>query len=276
MSNELDHTVSDVPAIYDDNLVAMAENAERRIEAIKRIKLAALSVTNANDWTDQGGKPYLAVSGGEKVARLFGISWRIDPPIEERTEDGHFSFIFKGYFSLGNSEIEAIGTRSSRDGFFSTNKGKTLPPSEIDRNDVKKSAYTNCVGNGVTRLLGIRNMTWEDLAKVGISRESVSKIEYKKQEMSEESKDMKVEIRRMILEMVEQDEAQAKDLLEVLTRFTGKDGKQVPGKKSVEQMSEAQVKVTYGKVKKEYEKWQKNQPPKTDDGGKFDGKQQST
>lgn len=257
MSDMVPINQNDVPAIYDDNLVAMAENAERRIEAIKRIKLAALSVTNAHDWTDQGGKPYLQVSGGEKVARLFGISWRIDPPVEERTEDGHFSFIFKGYFSLGNSEIEAIGTRSSRDSFFSARKGGDLPPSEIDRNDVKKAAYTNCIGNGVTRLLGIRNMTWDDLSKVGISRENVNKIEYKKQEMSDDAKNMKAEIRRMILEMVGNDQEQAKDLLEVITRFTGKDGKEVPGKKSVDAMSEAQVKVAYGKVKKEYEKWKK-------------------
>ena len=79
-------------SIESDNLVIMAENAEKRVDAINRIKKAALKVTNKHDWTDQGGKPYLQVSGSEKVARLFGISWRLDEPIMEVDEDRHFSY----------------------------------------------------------------------------------------------------------------------------------------------------------------------------------------
>ena len=258
---------ADVPAIADDNLVAMAEQAERRIQAINRIKRAALAVTNKQDWTNQGGKPYLQVSGGEKVARLFGISWRIDEPILEVDEDRHFSYTYKGYFRLGGAEIEAIGARSSRDPFFSKKGDKDVPPSEIDRNDIKKSSLTNCIGNGITRLLGIRNLSWDDLKETGINSEDIGKIDYKKKEMSEEGKDQKAEIRKMILEMVGQDPEQAKSLLEQITRFTGRDGTEVPGKKSVDQMSEAQVKVTYGKVKKEYEKWQKGAGNSGDPGG---------
>jgi len=56
-----------------------------------------------------------------------------------------------------------------------------LPISEIDQGDIKKSAYTNCIGNGITRLLGIRNLTYADLEEfAGIRKEQITKVEYKK------------------------------------------------------------------------------------------------
>lgn len=164
--------------LADDQLIAVAEAAERRIEAVNKIKRLALRVTNERDWRDQGGNPYCQVSGNEKVARLFGVSWRLDEPIRENHEDGHFSYSFKGYFSMGTAEIEVIGTRSSKDPFFSGSKDRPIPPSEIDSNDVKKGAMTNCLGNGISRLLGIRNLTWDDLKEAGIDREKIGKVKY--------------------------------------------------------------------------------------------------
>ena len=185
-----EEVTTDVPAIADDNLVAIAEKAEKRIDAINKIKRVALKVTNHNDWIDQNGRPYLQTSGAEKVARLFGISWRIDEPEFVQEEDGHFSYTYKGYFSLQGVTIEAIGTRSSKDGFFKKydyskkdENGKAirveLPPSEIDKGDVKKAAYTNCIGNGITRLLGIRNLTYDDLKEAGIDVSKITQVEYK-------------------------------------------------------------------------------------------------
>jgi putative AlgH/UPF0301 family transcriptional regulator len=167
--------------ILDDTLVSLAEQAEKRINAMKKIKQVSLKLTNRHDWTDQGGKPYLQVSGAEKIARMFGISWRISEPICEQQDGGHFSFTYKGYFSLAGATIEAIGTRNSKDGFFKKyDWSKTdedgnsikeeLPASEIDRGDVKKAAFTNCIGNGIVRLLGLRNLTIIDWALRFIKR----------------------------------------------------------------------------------------------------------
>lgn len=175
-----------VPVIASETLIAIAEQAEKRADAMNKIKKVAIKLTNKFDWTDQGGKPYLQVSGAEKIARLFGISWRIDEPEFEREESGHFTYSYKGYFSLAGATIEAIGTRSSKDGFFKkygyeSGSKQELPPSEIDKGDVKKSAYTNCIGNGITRLLGIRNMTYEDLQEfAGITQDMIGKVDYKK------------------------------------------------------------------------------------------------
>jgi hypothetical protein len=195
MENEIvETTCTDVVAtpITDDTLISLAEQAERRIDAMTKIKKVSLKLTNRHDWTDQGGKPYLQVSGAEKIARMFGISWKISDPTLENQEGGHFGFTYKGFFSLAGASIEVIGTRSSKDGFFKkydysekdtegNNVKKELPPSEIDRGDVKKAAYTNCIGSGITRILGLRNMTYEDLEEfAGITKDMIVTVGYKK------------------------------------------------------------------------------------------------
>jgi len=166
--------------LSSDKIVELAENAEKRIEAVNKIKQMALRVTNSNDWVDMGGKPYLQSSGAEKIARLFGICWQIEEPTIEYDEDGHFTYTYKGTFTLIKQgvSIEAVGTRSSRDPLFSKSHGKDIPPSEISKADVKKSAYTNLTANGITRLLGIRNLSWDDVKNANIS--ITQKVEYKK------------------------------------------------------------------------------------------------
>jgi hypothetical protein len=178
-------TQQDMAPIADDTLLYVAQQAERRIEAIKRIKQMALSITNATDWTDQQGKPYIMASGSEKIANLFNISWQIEEPQIETEDDGHFTYTYRGTFILGGRSIQVDGSRSSKDPFFKkyeTVNGERVekPLSAIDRRDVKMAAMTNLLGNGITRILGIRNLTWEDLrAYAGITQEMVnSKIKY--------------------------------------------------------------------------------------------------
>jgi hypothetical protein len=88
---------------------------------------------------------------------------------------------------MGGRSFEVEGSRSSRDSFFKQNDWedgkKTEKPIEKrdNRRDVKMAALTNLLGNGITRLLGIRNLTWGDLEKfAGIKKEEVGKVEYKK------------------------------------------------------------------------------------------------
>ena len=196
MSNEIidvSNEIMESPPLEDATLIQLAEQAEKRIDAMVKIKRVSLKSTNRHDWVDQGGKPYLQVSGAEKIARMFGISWKISEPVCENQEGGHYIFTYKGFFSLAGASIEVIGTRSSKDGFFKKydwsqkdtdgNSIKTeLPASEVDRGDVKKAAYTNCIGSGITRILGLRNMTYEDLEEfAGIKKDDIQSVGYKKE-----------------------------------------------------------------------------------------------
>lgn len=174
-----------VPAIADDNLMRVAEMAEKRIDAVIKIKQMALKVTNAGDWVDQSGRPYLFVSGSEKIANLFNISWRIDEPVVDTEADGHFTYTLRGVFSIPGRSISAEGSRSSKDPFFKkydwNNGVKTEKPiSSIDRRDVRMAALTNLLGNGITRLLGIRNLSYDDLEKfAGIKKDMIASVDYK-------------------------------------------------------------------------------------------------
>lgn len=170
------------------DIIEIAEVADRRVEAINRIKLAALRTTNANDWVDEGGRPYLQASGAEKIARVFGVSWRIEPPQAEFLPDGHFCYVVHGTFTLGGASIDAIGYRASNDPFFTVRwdqggKKITLSPADVDRGNVMRAAYTNCIINGITRILGIRNLTWSELAPLGIIPET--RVQYKDKRLRE-------------------------------------------------------------------------------------------
>lgn len=178
-----------VMTLDSEQLVELAEKAEKRVKALSKIKTAALLMTTKNDWVDQNGKPYLQVSGAEKIGMLFGIGWTLDGGKLETEDGGHFRYVYRGEFTFAGNKIEAIGSRSSRDGFFTKytyekvegqqDKKTALPPSELDKGDIQKSAFTNCIGNGITRVLGMRNLTWDDVSSVTkITQDMVSGVSY--------------------------------------------------------------------------------------------------
>lgn len=155
-----------------DNILYLAEKAEKYIVAMNRIMDAALKITNELDWVLIGGKPYLQESGATKVARLFGISIQLmGAPTISFDNEGYKTFTYKGRFMLKDQFIECEGSRSMKDDFFAK-QGKDKPlkkPDEIDERDVKMAAYTNCMNNGIKRLIpNLRNIDVATLEKAGL------------------------------------------------------------------------------------------------------------
>lgn len=170
-SNQLDMT--------DDILAA----ANRRIAQLDNIVKLSISRTNTNDWVDQSGKPYLTCSGAEKIARLFGVCWKdvkSDKIITSDEQGQYYFYEFSGVFTLGADSITAVGTCSQKDQFFAKSGGQMKPLSEIDETNIRKAAYSNMVVNGVTRILGIRNLTWDEVKAGGIDPSKASKVTYDK------------------------------------------------------------------------------------------------
>jgi hypothetical protein len=239
------------PALAGDSIIAIAQGAERRIEAVKKIRSLALRVTGANDWVDQDGKPYLQVSGAEKVARLFGISWRVGEPEQRVEDDGHFRYVYKGEFMMSGVSIEAIGTRSSKDPFFGRRHGEDVPPEQVDKANVMKSAYTNCIGNGITRLLGLRNMTWDDLRASGVEQKAAGRVERKSAApATEDDKKLQAELWDMLMDQAEGNKTAAKNALAQVTAFTGRDGTQVSGVTDVSHLKGTRLQIAHNKTKK--------------------------
>ncbi len=160
-----------------DNILYLAEKAEKYIEAMNRIMDAALKITNELDWVLIGGKPYLQESGTTKVARLFGISIQLlGQPTVEFDSEGYKTYTYKARFMLKDQFIECEGSRGMKEDFFAK-QGKDKPlkkPDEIDDRDVKMAAYTNCLNNGIKRLIpNLRNIDAATLERAGLD---VSKI----------------------------------------------------------------------------------------------------
>lgn len=152
-----------------DNILYLAEKAEQYITAMNKIMDAALKITNELDWCLIGGNPYLQESGATKVARLFGISIQlIGKPIIEVDPQGYKTFTYKARFMLKDQFIECEGSRSASEEFFA-GKGRTKKPDEIDERDVKMAAYTNCLNNGIKRLIpNLRNIDVATLERAGL------------------------------------------------------------------------------------------------------------
>jgi len=182
MKQEVIPVAKEPTLIEHDALIELAEKSEKRIEAVKKIIRAALRITNHRDWVLFAGEPFLTCTGAEKIARLFGISWYNMQIEEEERQDEkgkYIVFTCKGRFRLKDVEIEAVGTCSTRNKFFYLAKGRVKELHEISIPDVKKAAYTNCIANGVKRLLGLRNLTLEDLKAAGVNIDKIARVTFK-------------------------------------------------------------------------------------------------
>lgn len=193
MENELEVKNEEIMVgmLSTNEIVLVAQQAEERIDAMKLIKNTAIKLTNGGDWVDQNGKPYLMVSGAEKIAAAFGISWDFLTPTCETDNDGHYTYTYHGKFTMVGRSLAIDGSRSSRDGFFKEydyiddgngKKVKTEKPVDqrTNKRDVKMAALTNLIGNGITRMIGIRNMSYADLEQfANIKKADIGKVEYK-------------------------------------------------------------------------------------------------
>lgn len=166
-----------------DNILYLADKAEKYIEAMNRIMDAALKITNELDWVLIGGKPYLQESGTTKVARLFGISIQlIGAPTVETDSEGYKTYTYKARFMLKDQFIECEGSRGMKEDFFAK-QGKDKPlkkPDEIDDRDVKMAAYTNCLNNGIKRLIpNLRNIDVATLERAGLDAKKIQGYTFK-------------------------------------------------------------------------------------------------
>lgn len=170
-----------------NNILQIAERADRMVEALNKIMAAAIKITTPRDWVLIGGNPYLQESGATKVARLFGIGWQILDQHSEYDSDGYPTFTYRMLFTMGGAKIECEGSRSARDEFFAGkrtdrngNAQRQKSPDAIDIRDVRLAAYTNCLNNGIKRILpGLRNVDISTLENAGMNVNAISGYTFK-------------------------------------------------------------------------------------------------
>lgn len=167
----------------EQNIDVIIQQAEKRVDTLKKVLGIAMKRLSHYDILDQSGKPYVCSTACQKLMPVFGINSKCIA-YEKRvdTDDAglYYIYVYKGTFYWAGGSIEAIGTCSSRDKFFawdSANKAwKAL--SLVDEASVMKAAYSNMEVNGVSRLLGLKNLTWDQLTEFGFAKDKVQKVEY--------------------------------------------------------------------------------------------------
>ena len=118
-------------------------------------------------------------SGAERIMQLVGISLSDVEREEREISGGHKLFIVRGLMCFKDRCFVAEGMRSTKDKFFAKQKDGTYKPiDEVDIPSVMKSAFSNMIVRGVTALLGLKNLTWEQLNQLGIKK--VHRVTYGK------------------------------------------------------------------------------------------------
>lgn len=250
--------------------LAVYHQAEERAKLMNVLVPSLLKATHSGDIIDQGGKPFIADSGCEKIARVIGLSFSL-PEVqtgfeEDETGKRYFSVTIRGEASVMGQSIFEVGGCDQNDKFIASRR---LPFGQM-KLEVEKKAYCNWRGRCVRTLLGMTGLRWEDLEKHGITREGRTKVEYKegkhshaddgKAEAAEnEAADVRQKIREQILKNLDGNEEDAKEALRQLTEFKDAEGKTVKGRETVAQLSEKWAYGLWAKIKpggKEREKYE--------------------
>jgi hypothetical protein len=241
--------------------LAMYHEAEERAKLMNVLVPSLLKATHSGDIIDQGGKPFIADSGCEKIARVAGVSFgrpEVSSGFDE-DENGkrYFSVTIRGYASILGQEIYEVGGCDEFDKFIASRK---LPFGQR-KLEVEKKAFCNWRGRCVRTLLGMTGLRWVDLEKYGITSEGRTKVAYKEgskshadggkaEATSSEFEDVRQKIRAQILANLDNNEDDAKEALVRLTSFTDKEsGKEVRGRENVSQLSEKWAFGLWAKIK---------------------------
>lgn len=177
--------------------IGAIEEVESRIRLLERVLNLAIKRTDPSDWCDQNGKPYLMESGCAKVRPIFGVDLKTlsVEKFNEHDDRGDFYYFVSNVKASAPhfGSIEVMGTCTSRDKFFAKagnedyvdDKGQTRerpvwkPQSEVDIVNIRKKCLTNGEVNGVTRLLGLRNLSFDRLKQAGLDVTKIGRVEYK-------------------------------------------------------------------------------------------------
>lgn len=240
----------------------LAATADERVKAMSQIIRASVASCGSRDWVDLGGRPYPMEIGAERMARLWGVHVQIlEGPTREDRED-HYIYRTKVrvWSDLLGRSTEVVGMRTSKDPFFAvrytrlpdgTEERRMLRLEEVNERDVAMASQTSAKVRGIMEVLGLRGLTWEDLAVYGLAQEGAAgHVAYGGQATGPTEEEMRTQIKDWILALNKGDMDAARKMLIEVTSFVGRDKTQVPGVNSTADLKGRRLSVTYHKVQK--------------------------
>jgi len=184
------------PLSGDDQLTVLenlAKNAERMIEAKRKIWAACIKITKPADWTvfssNGKSKAELGHAGALRYASFLGISftnWTMQK--ETGTDDKGFwyRFDYECDTIFAGRTIRVYGRAGSRDKFFGKDHGEFKELHDINEGDVKMAGRRNCMKEGVKVLMGLHHMDPAELEAAGLKLGDTGAYKFKGQEAAAE------------------------------------------------------------------------------------------
>lgn len=246
--------------------------AAAHLQMFDKLRDIALRLTRPSDWHFFGDRPWPQRGAIEKISRALGLNLKMHrtedgtPYVKRFAQDeagGYYIVTVSGTIKGEWGELEAMGFTTSRDLFFAAdgkNSDGTVnykPLSQIKEEHIIQAAYTNFVANAVMRYTGISGFTKDDLEKVygigtvGGHSYAESKAKATPQDAADRSAKMK-ELAAICMVMGDGIESEAAGILEAMSAFDGKEGKRVPGKRSVRDLTEGRLAATLNTARKEW------------------------
>jgi hypothetical protein len=167
--------LSQAKIITKEEFEQIEQGPEHFIQEANKLRDIILKLTKPNDWIIYNNKPFLQSYGAERIAFRLGISVTNIKDEFINLGDGHYMIKYQGTFShpkLGS--LEAVGFCSTKDKFFGRQDIQ-----DINIVNIALKAYTTMYRNGITRLLGLRNLTLDELKNYGIDITKLQVINFK-------------------------------------------------------------------------------------------------
>lgn len=228
---------------------AQLQKSQAMIEFQAAVRQQVIASARPNHWPRFGNRVRPDISECMRLRMLLGVTIRIDAPQRHDYEDEggqYYVYATIGEATLGPITVPCYGSASSRTKFFFRSGGEYVDPRDINPSFIAKMAWSECFKHGVRLLFGL-DVDPDELEGIsGVEPQDkaqgwAGKGKGKGKPDSAGAKKLRVEIGNTILSLAGGDEDLAKDFLEYLTTFTGRDGKVVAGKRSLRDLTDKQI-----------------------------------
>ena len=267
---------------YNDlsKLLPDPEKVAQRADLTKRMLASLCKAVSPINITDFGGHPYFDHIACERIARIVGLTIKINEKngridYEKTIEDektNHYTIYLTGkiYYS-GRSEDYEIqeGSSNSFDDWFSQwqtvewqeytdkdgnpKKRKVVTSANlVPESKVREKARANLIQRLVKKFLGL-DFTWEELENVGIERKNCKGFNFSgggSNTDTQETLDLKKDIWNKIIEMCNGNVDLAKKTLQKHTSFGD-----FAGYSDINKVKEKPLAILKGKVDKAYNEY---------------------
>lgn len=260
-----------------DDIDKKLANVDKVFELLEKLRRFALQHLSPKSITNEGGNPYITESGVNVFDSPFGIYEKDVSGVVIKDNGVQVSINDPQAFA-GNIECiiykgivgsKTLGIEASFEGgtYWADTDAGQKDRKFHDKEDYlffAKKAKANWRGRARRKILGLDNLTWEELAQYKIKPENCTAVNRKSSQApaSPEQVDKDNKLRADIMTMISEfitDTTERANKLEELTQFKGNDGCMVRGVRKPSDLNGKRLEVTHNKVVEWHSNMQKGE-----------------